>query len=641
MNQKQPFFFLFSSPLIYSYITLFYFLTRTTLCFVEPKFKACEPRTCGNQTIRYPFYIKGIQQPFCGYPGFGISCDTNLGLPFLNLSNTFYTIHQIFYQNQSLRVSNNVVISSSNTNKGCLSPNKNLTIPKDMFNLADNQTQVVLFFGCDSTKLPRTLQRNRIGCSAENETSSVVALYEDDKNASFASKNCRGGVVNATVENDVKRGIEESLRNGFLLNWMASNCTNCYNSGGRCGFDSGIYSFRCYCTDRIHAAKCVPVMKSHSVHAVTIVVSVVGVAFALLIVLVCCFRKKIFPPAFPLFGKDNPTHQIIEKFLKEHGPLPAARYNYSDIKKITNSFKNKLGQGGYGSVYKGKLHDERMVAVKVLSESKGDGEDFINEVASISRTSHVNVVRLLGFCLDGSKKALIYEFMPNGSLEKFIYEEKNPLKEERQLDCKTLYDIAVGVAQGLEYLHKGCNTRILHFDIKPHNILIDDDFCPKISDFGLAKICPRKESIVSIFGMRGTPGYIAPELFSRNFGGVSHKSDVYSYGMMVLEMVGQKKNIKVEVDCSSELYFPHWIYKHLELNQDLGLKCIKNEIDEEMVRKMIVVSLWCIQTDPSHRPAMHKVVEMLEGSLQVLEIPPKPFLSSPSTSPIHLSSEIL
>ncbi|GAU14797.1 hypothetical protein TSUD_50090 [Trifolium subterraneum] len=519
-------------------------------------------------------------------------------------------------------------------NKGCLSPSHNLSFPMNMYNLAHNQIQVVLFFGCDSTKLPRELQKNRIGCSAENETSSVVALYGDDKNARFVSKNCRGGVVNAMVGIGVKGGIEESLRNGFVLNWIATDCRECYNSGGRCGFDSSVYSFRCYCTDRIHAAMCDP-GRSLFLEIATMVINQVPFG--------ACSdnRKKIFPPAFPLFGKDNPTHQIIEKFLKEHGPLPAARYNYSDIKKITNSFKNKLGQGGYGSVYKGKLDDERMVAVKVLSESKGDGEDFINEVASISRTSHVNVVRLLGFCLDGSKKALIYEFMPNGSLEKFIYEEKNPLKEERQLDCKTLYDIAVGVAHGLEYLHKGCNTRILHFDIKPHNILIDDDFCPKISDFGLAKICPRKESIVSIFGMRGTPGYIAPELFSRNFGGVSHKSDVYSYGMMVLEMVGQKKNIKVEVDCSSELYFPQWIYKHLELNQDLGLRCIKNEIDEEMVRKMTVVSLWCIQTDPTHRPAMHKVVEMLEGSLQVLEIPPKPFLSSPSTSSTYLSSEIL
>jgi len=204
-----------------------------------------------------------------------------------------------------------------------------------------------------------------------------------------------------------------------------------------------------------------------------------------------------------------------------------------------------------------------------------------------------------------------------------------------------LYDIAIGVARGLEYLHRGNNTRILHFDIKPHNVLLDDDFCPKISDFGLAKICLRKESIVSILGARGTPGYIAPELFSKHFGGVSHKSDVYNYGMMVLEMVGRRNNIEVDVDCSSEFYFPHWIYKRLELNQDLGLKCIKNENDEEMVRKMTVVSLWCIQTDPSHRPAMHKVVEMLEGSLQVLEIPPKPFSYSPLKSSIHLSSETL
>ncbi|KAK2458714.1 LEAF RUST 10 DISEASE-RESISTANCE LOCUS RECEPTOR-LIKE PROTEIN KINASE 2.5 [Trifolium repens] len=223
--------------------------------------------------------------------------------------------------------------------------------------------------------------------------------------------------------------------------------------------------------------------------------SVAGVAFALLTVSVCWFRKKIFPSTFLLSRKNNQTHQIIEKFLKEHGPLPAARYSYSDIKKITDSFKNKLGQGGYGSVYKGKLNDERMVAVKVLSESKGDGQDFINEVASISRTSHVNVVRLMGFCLDGSKKALIYEFMSNGSLEKFIYEEKNPLKNDRQLDCKTLYDISVGIARGLGYLHRGCNTRILHFDIKPHNILLDDDFCPKISDFGLAKICQKKKAL--------------------------------------------------------------------------------------------------------------------------------------------------
>ncbi|XP_061336774.1 LEAF RUST 10 DISEASE-RESISTANCE LOCUS RECEPTOR-LIKE PROTEIN KINASE-like 2.5 [Gastrolobium bilobum] len=338
--------------------------------------------------------------------------------------------------------------------------------------------------------------------------------------------------------------------------------------------------------------------------------------------------------------KQSSNRQRIDAFLKRHEPLPTRRYSYSEIKKATNSFGNKLGQGGFGSVYKGQSKDGLYVAVKVLTELKDDGEEFINEVASITKTCHVNIVILLGFCFEGSKRALVYEFMSNGSLEKFIFEENDQIAD-RQLDCKTLYHIAIGVAQGLEYLHKGCNTRILHFDIKPHNILLDENFSPKISDFGLAKICTRKESAVSIFGARGTAGYIAPEVFSRNFGAVSHKSDVYSYGMMVLEMVGRRKNINAQVDRSSEIYFPHWIYNRLESNQELGLRNIRNESDDEKMRKMTIVGLWCIQTDPSTRPAISKVVEMLEGSVELLQIPPKPFMSSPSTSPVHLSCETL
>ncbi|XP_030960794.1 PR5-like receptor kinase [Quercus lobata] len=304
---------------------------------------------------------------------------------------------------------------------------------------------------------------------------------------------------------------------------------------------------------------------------------------------------------------------------------------------MTNSFKDKLGQGGYGGVYKGKLQDGCFVAVKVLKESKGNVEEFLNEVAIISRTSHVNIVTLMGFCFEESNRALIYEFMPNGSLEKFIYKENTSIAD-RQLGWETLYKIAVGIAQGLEYLHRGCNTRILHFDIKPHNILLDENFCPKISDFDLARICPRDESVISMLGARGTVGYIAPEVFCRNFGGVSHKSDVYSYGMMVLEMVGGRKNFDVSVDCVNEIYFPHWIYKRIELDEELGLQGLISKEDEEIAKKMIIVSLWCIQTDPSSRPSISKVVDMLEGSLGSLQISPKPFLSSPPRTTVDSST---
>ncbi|KAL3367962.1 hypothetical protein AABB24_009037 [Solanum stoloniferum] len=352
-----------------------------------------------------------------------------------------------------------------------------------------------------------------------------------------------------------------------------------------------------------------------------------------LLVLLFFFREKILRYKCLRFWESNAEdHQNIEAFLKNYGSYAPKRYNYSEVKRMTSCFKNKLGQGGYGSVYKGTLQNGSHVAVKVLNGLKGNGEEFINEVASISRTSHVNVVSLEGFCFEGCKRALIYKFMPNGSLEKFIYEERSD--SVRQLGWPILYKVALGIARGLEYLHRGCTTRILHFDIKPHNILLDEDFCPKISDFGLAKLCMKKESIVSMLGARGTIGYIAPEIVCRNLGGVSHKSDVYSYGMMVLEMVGGRKNVDVGVDRTSEIYFPHWLYQRIELDEELQLIGIMNEEEKECARKMVMVSLWCIQTDPSNRPSMSKVVEMLEGKLDSLQMPPKPYLYSPSRSEV-------
>ncbi|XP_075097520.1 rust resistance kinase Lr10-like isoform X2 [Nicotiana tabacum] len=356
-----------------------------------------------------------------------------------------------------------------------------------------------------------------------------------------------------------------------------------------------------------------------------------------LLVLLFYFREKILWYKYLRFWDSNAEdHRNIEAFLMNYGLYAPKRYSYSEVKRITSHFKNKLGQGGCGNVYKGRLHNGKHVAVKLANRKGTSGEEFINEVASISKTSHVNIVSLVGFCFEGRRRALIYEFMPNGSLEKFIYEERS--NRVRQLSWPILYKIARGIARGLEYLHRGCTTRILHFDIKPHNILLDDDFCPKISDFGLAKLCMKKESVVSMLGARGTIGYIAPEIVCRNLGGVSHKSDVYSYGMMVLEMVGGRKNVDVEVDRTSEIYFPHWLYRRIELDEELQLIGIMNDSEKECARKMVLVSLWCIQTDPSNRPSMSKVVEMLEGNQDYsLQIPPKPYLYPASRSEVKSS----
>ncbi|KAJ0826432.1 putative glycerophosphodiester phosphodiesterase, protein kinase RLK-Pelle-LRK10L-2 family [Helianthus annuus] len=418
-------------------------------------------------------------------------------------------------------------------------------------------------------------------------------------------------VNNGTVPSDLPHSCQVIRLPAMLL---SPSCIECQRIGGQCHARYGIFQ----CLDAKQDAG----KKSSRV----ILVIALGVgSVTILITMVLCFRTKV---RWRTKSKNNVN---VEIFLKNHEFIAPKRYSYSQVQKMTNSFEVKLGQGGFGSVYKGAISDQNLVAVKVLNELKGDGEDFINEVASVGSTSHVNIVSLVGYCLEGRRKALIYEFMPNGSLERFIYGRGSSSNSD--LGWEKLHQIAIGIARGLEYLHTGCNTRILHLDIKPHNILLDQDFCPKISDFGLAKLFPNERSMISMSRMRGTPGYIAPELFSRTFGQVSHKSDVYSYGMLILEMVGGRRNIEVEVDHTSEIYFPHWIYKKIvSQEEELGLHGIVNAEENETTRKMIIVGLWCIQTNPLSRPTISKVLEMLEDNIASLEIPPKPYIFSPSRS---------
>ncbi|XP_020207107.1 LEAF RUST 10 DISEASE-RESISTANCE LOCUS RECEPTOR-LIKE PROTEIN KINASE-like 2.5 [Cajanus cajan] len=339
---------------------------------------------------------------------------------------------------------------------------------------------------------------------------------------------------------------------------------------------------------------------------------VIGIIALLTCAIICGFKYNRLPKS------DLDT----ETSLQENGAPTLQRYKFSEIKKMTKSFIEKLGEGSFGVVYKGESNG-CPVAVKILNASKQNDKGFINEVSSISRTSHVNVVQLLGFCFEGSNKALIYEFMANGSLDKFIYNKE--LENSRLLSWDNLCQIAIGIARGLEYLHRGCNTQILHFDIKPHNILLDENFCPKVSDFGLAKLSSRKESTIHMSDQRGTTGYKAPEVCNRHLGRVSHKSDVYSYGMMLLEMVGGRKNIDPEAG-GSELYFPYWIYNRLDEGNVLKLDKVLTTEENEIAKRMSLVGLWCVQTIPLDRPTMSEVIDMLEGKIS-LEIPPKPVLS--------------
>ncbi|KAF3782542.1 putative receptor-like protein kinase [Nymphaea thermarum] len=241
------------------------------------------------------------------------------------------------------------------------------------------------------------------------------------------------------------------------------------------------------------------------------------------------------------------TPTKVEKFLVDYETLTTTRYRYNDIMRMTSMFKCKLGQGGCGNVYKGWLTNGTPVAVKLMEKSYNDGEEFCNEVASIGMIHYVNVVCLLGLCVEGSQRALVYDLMENGSLEKFT-------------------DTTVA---GRCFIYTKADLRIIHFDIKPHNILLDNDFKPKISDFGLAKSFCKERNSVTITEGKGPIGYVAPELFYGNSKHVSHKTDVYSFGMLLMAVIGMKEKFGPTDGASSEEYFPQWIHATLSKNQKI------------------------------------------------------------------------
>lgn len=318
------------------------------------------------------------------------------------------------------------------------------------------------------------------------------------------------------------------------------------------------------------------------------------------------------------YWKTRITIDAVEKFLRMQNMLVPMRYAYTNIIAITGHFRDKLGQGGYGTVYKGVLlPGEIHVAVKMLGNSNCNGEEFISEVATIGKIHHVNVVRLIGFCSEENIRALIYEFMPRGSLDKYIF------SSEKTFSWDKLNEIALGIARGLNYLHHGCDMQIVHFDIKPHNILLDSNFVPKVADFGLAKLFPRDDSFVPLSAMRGTIGYIAPEMVSRSFGVISSKSDVYSFGMLLLEMTGGRRNADPHAGSSSQAYYPSLVYR--QLSQGDANRISEGVDMHELEKKLCIIGLWCIQMKPQDRPTMSEVIEMLEAGVDGIQMPPRPY----------------
>jgi serine/threonine protein kinase len=253
-------------------------------------------------------------------------------------------------------------------------------------------------------------------------------------------------------------------------------------------------------------------------------------------------------------------------------------------------------------------------------------EGFMAEIGTIGRTYHVHLVRLYGFCFDTDTKALVYEFLENGSLEKYLYggEMGTAAAAPRRLEWKTLHSIAVGTAKGIRYLHEECQQRIVHYDIKPANILLTGDFTPKVADFGLARLGERETTHMSLTGGgRGTPGYAAPELWMAL--PATEKCDVYSFGMVLFEILGRRRNFDPGHGESKE-WFPRWVWERYEQGEIGSVVTCDGigEADREKAEMMCKVALWCVQFQPAARPTMSSVVRMLEGEMAIVP-PVNPF----------------
>ncbi|KAK1548945.1 hypothetical protein Q3G72_024113 [Acer saccharum] len=299
-------------------------------------------------------------------------------------------------------------------------------------------------------------------------------------------------------------------------------------------------------------------------------------------------------------------------------------FTYSELEKATNGFKEELGRGAFATVYKGilALENPTFVAVKKLDNMVREEEkEFRAEISAIGQTNHKNLVKLLGFCSEEKHRLLVYELISNGSLANFLFRKSRPNWYQRM-------QIVFGIARGLFYLHEECSSQIIHCDIKPQNILLDDSLTARISDFGLAKMLMADQTRTTT-AIRGTKGYVAPEWFRNQ--PITVKVDVYSFGILLLELICCRKNFEQNMEDENQMILADWVY---DCYRDETLHLLVENDEEALhdmkrVKKYVMIAIWCIQEDPTLRPSMKKVTQMLEEVVQVSTPPdPSSFTSS-------------
>ncbi|XP_023740536.1 cold-responsive protein kinase 1 isoform X2 [Lactuca sativa] len=345
------------------------------------------------------------------------------------------------------------------------------------------------------------------------------------------------------------------------------------------------------------------------------------VLFLILLIIIFAFRKSIRTAQLGKCVKREDSCKAAKDYFS--GKLQTISYfSFRTLKEASKNFDecNLLGEGGFGPVYLGKLQDGRLVAIKKLSleKSQQGEEEFLAEVRMITSIQHKNLLRLLGCCSEGPQRVLVYEYMKNRSLDLIIYGKSN-----QYLNWNMRFQIILGIARGLQYLHEESHLRIVHRDIKASNILLDGNFQPRIGDFGLARFFPENQAYLSAT-LAGTLGYTAPEYAIR--GELSEKADIYSFGVLVLEIISCRKNTDLTLPSEMQ-YLPEYAWKLYERSKLIDLidsRMQKDGFSVKDVMKTVHMALLCLQSHPNIRPAMSEIVAMLTWKVEMVKSPLKP-----------------
>ncbi|XP_047940858.1 LEAF RUST 10 DISEASE-RESISTANCE LOCUS RECEPTOR-LIKE PROTEIN KINASE-like 1.2 isoform X2 [Salvia hispanica] len=602
--------------------SLFIFALLVKICRgAHYQYEACAPTNCGKgPNISFPFFLQSSQPDYCGYPGFAINC-TNLS-PLLRFSENEFIIEDIFYRNRSVHVFNAAVLNeSSNCSERVI---RNTSLPAGRFNYVGGG-DLYLLFGCRNVS--NELRRYEIGCNSSGGIG--LAMYGGNGNGNLgrALLTCQKNVVaRVGLYGDEAVDVAAVLRRGFVMNWTASDCSECQESGGRCGFNQTSFHFRCFCPDRPHSRSCKPSNQSKTILLATLIPG-----FAILvacIVFIIWRRKKKMSEAYLLsrnLSYDPSKSNIEDGSFSFDIPI----FSYTELVEAADNFdpSKELGDGGFGTVYYGKLRDGREVAIKRLYENNYRREEqFLNEIKILTNLRHPNLVSLYGCTSRRSRNLLlVYEYIPNGTVAEHLHGER---ASSVPLTWPMRMSIARETASALAYLHK---SDIIHRDVKTNNILLDSNFSVKVADFGLSRLFPMDMTHIST-APQGTPGYVDPEYHQCYQ--LTDKSDVYSFGVVLIELISSMPAVDIsrhkhEINLASlavnkiqKCAFDELIDPATGYNSDAEVTRMTTSVAE--------LAFQCLQLDKDMRPSMDEVVAFLHdiqsgGDFDIKgKIPPSP-----------------